>query len=57
MVHLGAGQHSETLWPDYKKLCHRACKKVSKTMQTASIGIYSLKRELNSEYSIPDSSI
>ncbi|PNF17965.1 Threonine aspartase 1 [Cryptotermes secundus] len=26
-IHLGAGQHSETLWPDYKKLCHRACKK------------------------------
>jgi len=27
--HLGAGQHSEALWQEYKKLCHRACKKVS----------------------------
>jgi hypothetical protein len=27
--HLGAGQHSETLWPNYRKLCQKACKKVS----------------------------
>lgn len=26
-IHLGAGQHSEALWQEYKKLCHKACKK------------------------------
>ncbi|PSN32357.1 Threonine aspartase 1 [Blattella germanica] len=26
-VHLGAGQHSEKHWQDYKRLCHKTCKK------------------------------
>lgn len=48
--HLGAGQHSEALWQEYRKLCHRACKKVSmwclgKTTETG--------KSLDSWYWIP----